>query len=169
MVLCLGEPPGGFYDVGCCSSFITVFVMLVVVVFTFPGYFSMPSGLHPGFSDPWRLPPALSYTLASFDCLTFQSHFYRERYGFEWAFFTHMRFLPCSPSPHSWHNLLLPRPPWEPAVLPWSLQGFIAGLQADPRNTGPAHLFIWFTAIHNLDNQKTSCLLVSNITTNYLR
>ena len=38
MVLCLGEPPGGFCDVGCCSSFIAVFVILVGVVFTFLGY-----------------------------------------------------------------------------------------------------------------------------------
>ena len=116
MVLCLGEPPGGFYDVGCCSSFITVFVMLVVVVFTFPGYFSMPPALHPGFSGPWRPPSALSSTLATFDCITFPSHFYRECHGFEWAFFIHRSFLPYAPSRHS-------RLPWEPAVLPWRLQG----------------------------------------------
>ena len=55
-----------------------VFVMLVVVVvftslevFTFPGYFSLPPALHPGFSGPWRPPPALSSTLATFGCFTF--------------------------------------------------------------------------------------------------
>ena len=37
--------------------------------------------------------------------------------------------------------LRLSRLPWELAVLPWSLQGFIT----DPRNTDPAHLFVWFT------------------------
>ena len=81
-----------------------VFVMLVVVVaftslevFTFPGYFSLPPALHPGFSGPWRPPPALSSTLATFGCFTFcqvfSSHFYRERYGFEWEFFTRRRFF----------------------------------------------------------------------------
>ena len=28
---------------------------------------------------------------------------YRERYGFEWAFFTHRCFLPYTPSWHFWH------------------------------------------------------------------
>ena len=28
---------------------------------------------------------------------------YCERYGFEWAFFTHRRFLPYAPSQHFWH------------------------------------------------------------------
>ena len=54
---------------------------------------------------------------------------YREHYGFEWAFFTHRRFLPYAPSQHFchvpnifgklptfWHNLLLSRFHWEPAV-----------------------------------------------------
>ena len=49
-----------FCDVGCCSSFIAVFVMLVVVIFMFPGYFSMLPTLHLGFSGPRRPPPALS-------------------------------------------------------------------------------------------------------------
>ena len=30
---------------------------------------------------------------------------YLERYGFEWAFFTHRRFLPYAPSQHFWHIL----------------------------------------------------------------
>ena len=33
-----------------------------------------------------------------------------------------------------------------------------AGLHADPQNTGPAHLFVRFTAIHNLHIQKNSFL-----------
>ena len=33
-----------------------------------------------------------------------------------------------------------------------------AGLHADLRNTDPAHLFVWFTAIHNLHIQKNSFL-----------
>ena len=43
---CLGEPPGGFcdFDGSCCFSSLQVF--------TFLGYFSMPSALHPCFSGP---------------------------------------------------------------------------------------------------------------------
>ena len=33
-----------------------------------------------------------------------------------------------------------------------------AGLHTNPRNTGPAHLFVWFTIIHNLYIQNDSFL-----------
>ena len=56
------------------------------------------------------------------------------------------RFLPYGPSLYSCHNLLLSRLLWKPAVLPWHLQGFMLILE-----TGPGHLLICFTAIHNLD------------------
>ena len=46
MVLCSGEPPGGFCDVGCCCCFSSL------EVFTILGYFSLPPALHPGFSGP---------------------------------------------------------------------------------------------------------------------
>ena len=53
MILCLGEPPGGFCDVGCyCVSSLEVF--------TFLGYFSLPPALLSGFSGPWRPPSALT-------------------------------------------------------------------------------------------------------------
>ena len=61
----------------------------------------MSPALHPGFSGPWRPPPALSSTLTTFDCLFF--FIYRECYGFKWASFTHRRFLPYTPSQHFWH------------------------------------------------------------------
>ena len=61
----------------------------------------------------------------------FFSQFYRERYGFEWALFTHRRFLSYASSPTIY--LGLSRPPWKPAVLPWSLQGFILILETDLR------------------------------------
>ena len=48
--------------------------------------------------------------------------------------------------PTFWHNLLLSRFCWEPAVSFLK----VAGLHTDPRNTDPAHLFVWFTVIHNL-------------------
>ena len=61
----LGECPGGFFDVGCCFCFISL------EVFTFACYFSLPPALHPDFSGPWRPPPALSSTLATFGYFTF--------------------------------------------------------------------------------------------------
>ena len=83
-------------------------VLVVVVVFphwtffTFRGYFFLPPALHSDFPGSWRPPPALSHTLATFGCFNFcqafPSQFYCERYGFEWAFFTHRRFLPYAPS-----------------------------------------------------------------------
>ena len=140
MVLCLGESPGGFCDVGCCSSFIAVFVMLAVVIFTFPGYFSMPPAFHPGFWDSWRSPPPLSSTLATLDCFTFPSHFYRECYGFDWAFFTHRRFLPYIPSPH------LAQPAFIKASLgPGSSSLKVAGPPTKVRNIDAAYLFVWIT------------------------
>ena len=42
-------------------------------------------------------------------------------------------FLPWAPSRHFWHNLLLSRLPWEPAVIPWNLQGFILILKTQTR------------------------------------
>ena len=76
----------------------------------------MSPALHPGFSDPWRSPPALSSTPTTFDCLFF--FIYRECYGFEWAFFTHRRFLPYTPSRHFWYipNILA-----QPAFIKVSL------------------------------------------------
>ena len=84
----------------CCSSFI--FICWCCIFIWFLGYFVMSPALHPGFSDPWRSPPALSSTPTTFDCLFF--FIYRERYGFERAFFTHRRFLPYAPSRHFWHS-----------------------------------------------------------------
>ena len=43
---------------------------------------------------------------------------YREYYGFETAFFTLSR-LYLTLLPDIWHNLVLSRLPWEPAVLHW--------------------------------------------------
>ena len=145
----------------CCSSFIFIcqcfsFCWCCIFIW-FPGYFAMSPALHPSFSDPWRSPPALSSTPTTFDCLF--SFIYHECYGFEWMFCTHRRFLPYTPSqqfwhipnnfgtfPTFWHNLLLSRFHWEPTATFLK----VVGLHTDPRDTDPAHLFVWFTVIHNL-------------------
>ena len=98
---CLGKPPGGFCDVGCCCCCFTS-----LEVFMFPGYVSLPLALHPSFSGPWRPPPALSSTLDTFGCFTFVRLFrhslkpYRKCYGFKRVFFTHRYFLSSTPFPH---------------------------------------------------------------------
>ena len=61
---------------------------------------------------------------------------YRKRYGFEWEFFTHRRFLPYAPS--------------QASLGAGNYSSKFAGLHTDPRNTDLAHLFVWFTVIHNL-------------------
>ena len=70
--------------------------ILSLFFISFPGCFSMSPALLPAFSGPCRPPPALSFTLTTFDCLCF--FIYCKRYNFEWAFFTHRRFLPSAPS-----------------------------------------------------------------------
>ena len=109
----------------------------------FTDYFAMSPAFHPGFSDPLRSPPALSSTPNTFNCLLF--FIYSERYGFERTFFTHRRFLP-----YIFSNILV-----QPSFIKASLGAGscslkVAGLHTDPRNTDPAHLFVWFTVIYNL-------------------
>ena len=94
----LGEPPGNFSDVGCCCCCFTS-----LEVFTFPGYFSLPQALHPGFLGQWGSPPALSSTLATFGFFTFAKIF---RHSFT-ASVTVLswRFLPTG----AFYLTLLPR------------------------------------------------------------
>ena len=76
-------------------------------------------------------PIAEWFATLSFSIIPLSS--YRERYGFEWAFLTHRRFLPYAPSQHFWHNLLLSRLPWETAVILWNLQSFTLILETQTR------------------------------------
>ena len=80
------------------------------------------------------------------------SQFYCERYGFERVFFYQQVFFTLS----SFTD-----------ILPVFIKTFLgagssflkfAGLHTDPRNTDPAHLFVWFTVIRNLHIQKNSFL-----------
>ena len=48
--------------------------------------------------------------------------------------------------PTFWHNLLLSRFHWELAATFLK----VAGLHTGPQNTDLAHLFVWFTVLHNL-------------------
>ena len=83
--------------------------MLVAVVVFLNGGFYVSGLLFLAIgTPPWLLRPVKAsisselyhgYFRLLYFCQAFSSHFYRERYGFEWAFFTHRRFLPYAPSP----------------------------------------------------------------------
>ena len=168
MVLCSGVPQGGFCNVGCvhccfcdvwcCSSFIAVFVILVVV-------------LHSLLFDvkPY---PSLSYCRVFRPILYFQPSSLQ---GNSWQFHFNLSgpFFTVSPRAlRFWAGIFYPQAVFlrsfptflpQPAFLKVSLGGgnsFLkfAGVHADPQNTDPAHLFVWFTAIRNLDIQKNSYL-----------
>ena len=115
-----------FCDVGCCSSFIAFWRHLSPFCELSPGFYThfilSAQLIAEWFATPsfWPFPAHLS-------------QFYCECYRFEWVFFTHRRFLPYTPSPHFCHNLLLSRPLWEPAVLPWSLQASCWSSKHRPR------------------------------------
>ena len=92
-----------FWSSFCCCIFICRFS-------SFPFH-----GLSPGFYTHFILsaqPIAEWFATPSFPTILISS--YRERYGFEWAFFTHTLFYQ-----HFWLIPRLLRLPWEPAVLPW--------------------------------------------------
>ena len=102
MVLCLGEPPRRFLllllfihfcsSFCCCSSFIFVLHFVVVVL-----HFISRLLCHVTGTPPWLLRPVKASTSSElypgyfwllYFCQAFPSQFYRERYGFERAFFT---------------------------------------------------------------------------------
>ena len=123
-----------------CSSFVNVLhshFLFDIITFR---------GLSPGFYTHLILsvqPIAEWFATLSFSAILLSS--YRERYGFEWAFFTHRRF----------YLMLLPKIFGTTCYhqgLPGSRQFFLEVCRtwSDARNTDPAHLFVWLTVIHNL-------------------
>ena len=96
-------------DGPCWENLTEAFVMLMLFCpyWTFLRFLdAFPCHRHPTlacqgrerFHQLWTLYPGYFRLLYFFQA--FLSHFYRERYGFEWVFFTHRRFLPCTSSPH---------------------------------------------------------------------
>ena len=106
------------------SSFVNVFNFVVVSSFDFQAF--LPCH-RPSFSCPWRPPLALSSTPTTFDCLFF--FIYRERYDFEWTFFTHRRFLPYDPSWHFGTTCFFQGFTGTQQILSWKLQGSILILE----------------------------------------
>ena len=60
---------------------------------------------------------------ATLSFLTIPRSSYRERYGFEWAFFTHRGFLPYTSSPTFFTQPTFIKASWEPVDLSWRFQG----------------------------------------------
>ena len=76
--------------------------------------------------------------LRHFHFSTIPSSSYREHYGFEWAFFTHRRFLPYVPSQHFGITCFYQGFAGSWQLLSWNLQGFILILETQ---TWPICLF----------------------------
>ena len=131
---CLGEPSGFLW---CWSSFCCCYSSFVDVLHSHFLFDIIP---HPSVDYRQVFRPILYFQPSPSQSDSWHFHFstiplssYRERYGFEWAFFTQRRSLPYAPSQYFWHNLLLSRLLWEPAVIPWKVQGFILILETQTR------------------------------------
>ena len=117
---CLGKPPEVFV--------MLIFILLLLLFFIcrfslFTFFFDIIAHTSVDYRQVFR--PILYFQLSPSQSDSRHFHFptiplssYRERYGFEWTFFTHRQFLPYAPFQHFWHNMLLSRLPWEPAVIP---------------------------------------------------
>ena len=134
MLLCLGEPPVRFLWC-CCSSFVDALHFVVV--------------LHSHFFSDVIPHPSVEYCRIFTSIVYFQRspsqsdlrhfHFQPLRYllsasaaALSGHFFTQRRFYLTLL--HRYFNLRLSRLPWEPTVLPWSLQGFILILKTQTRH-----------------------------------
>ena len=159
IVLCLREPPGGFYDVVLHSCLFFLCWLLCISGLLFPchrhselysWYFSLLyfSVYNERYEFEWAF-----FTLRSFPTFLSQPAFtkasrhselyswyfsllyfsvYNERYEFEWAFFT-LRSFPT----------FLSQPAFTKASLgAGSCSLKFAGLHVDHRNVDPTHLFV---------------------------
>ena len=140
MLLCLREPPVRFLwcycssfhfwsSFRCCSSF----CWCSSFTFSFWHHPSPFHGLWPGFYTHFILSvQSIAEWFATLSFSTIPLSSCHERYGLEWAFFYPQVFFALR-SFTDILNLRLSRPPWEPAVLPWSLQGFMLILETQTR------------------------------------
>ena len=144
MVLCLGEPPRRF--LWCWLSFL-IFISLLYLHFIFDLHFVVVLHLsfffiHIFFSTSsltflWTIAGFLHsfYTFSPAHRRVIPVHF--QPLSYLLATVLSGRFLPTDVfylrHLHRYFNLPLSRPPWEPAVLPWGLQGFILILETQAR------------------------------------
>ena len=142
---CLGEPLGGFVIL-CIFIYFHLSMIFILLL-----YLHLISRLlcHVTSTPPWLLRPVKASTSSElypdYFWLPFLFHLPRAlRFWvgifYPQAFFT-LRSFPT----------FLAQPAFIKASLgagSYSLK--FAGLHTDPQNTDPAHLFVWFTVIHNL-------------------
>ena len=121
MVLCLGEPPGRFLlflfihfrssFCCCCSSFHFQATLPCHRHSTLAS--QARKGLHQLWALPWLLLIAFAFSSIA-SAIVLVETFLPTCVFYLTLLHQHFRL-----------NLRLSRPPWEPAVIPWSLQGFI--------------------------------------------
>ena len=148
MVLCLGELQWGFCDVGCNLYFVAVFHLLMFFIYIF--------FLTSSLTLPWTitrfLHPFCTFNLAHrrVICYTFMfnhSVIVLPRGLRFWVdiFYPQVFFTLCSfPTFLTQHAFI------KASLGAGSYSLKFAGLHTDPQNTDLAHLFVWFTVIHNL-------------------
>ena len=140
MVLCLGEPPGGFSDVGCCSSFKLFLWCWLLLFLRFRATFSCHrdstftsrarEGLHHLWALPWLISiSALFRHIFTASATVSSGHFLP----------TEVFYLTLLPD--IWHNLLLSKT----SLGAGSSSLRVPGPPAEIQNTDPAHLFVWIT------------------------
>ena len=131
---------------------VLVFILLLFFIcrfssfsFSFRHHPSSFRGLSPGFYTHFLYSAqVIAEWFATFSLLTIPLSSYRERYGFPWHFLLQAFFTLCS------FPTILAQPAFIKASLgAGSCSLKFAGLHTDVRNTDPAHLFVWFTVIHN--------------------
>ena len=144
----------------CCSFlmlhiFIYLHLSMFFILLVLYLYFISRLLCHVTGTPPWLLRPMKVFTSFELypDYFWLPILFHLPRVLRFWVdIFTHRCFLPYTSSwhfstfPTFWHNLLLSRFHWGPAATFLK----VAGLHNGPRNTDPAHLFVWFTVIHNI-------------------
>ena len=125
------------------SSFVDVFHFVVVSSFDFQA--TLPFDHHSTLASQTREASTSSELYPDYFWLPFLFHLPRALWFWVGIFYPQV-FFTLRSFPTFWHNLLLSRFHWEPAATFLK----VAGLHTDLRNTDPAHLFVWFTVIHNL-------------------
>ena len=128
------------------SMFFILLVLYLYLISRLPchRHSTLASQTHEGLHQLWALPRLLSiaFSFSSTASATALSEHFLHTGAF------YLTLLPniFGTFPTFWHSLVLSRSHWGPAATFLK----VAELHTDPRNTDPAHLFVWFTVIHNL-------------------
>ena len=121
----------------CYSSFVVVFLIFFFFFFHSHFLFNIIPQTSVDYSQVFR--PILHFHF-HFSTIPLSSD--HKRYGFEWTFFTHRRFLPYAPSRHFWHSLHFGTTCFYQGFTgSWQLLFESCRVHTVSQNTHPAHLF----------------------------